>query len=221
MSENPSETTIVDPPKYVWQRHVPDWAAHVKRVLEFRAIHGADWDNVWVADAGCGSLDDLPHFMHPTFTIARRDSFVGGNLLASLHNNNAGHTKLLIVHNPGCATAIPAVMDNEVTIEKRKQIAPVFGACQKGCATAIDFAIHLGILPRDFATRKKLVCGVEVYVDATATVLERVYDNSVAAVAQAIVLAVTGGTSPEAALEGSQAKHVFSDVVSQSIPRLG
>ncbi len=210
MSDDSDVTLTEAKPAYIWVRPVIDWAAHLAKVNAFRAIHGTNWDSVLIADAGCGSLDDLPHFSHPTFACAPRDSVFGGNLLASLFHNVAGHTKLLVVHNPGVATAIPTVMDNEVTIKKGAQIPLLFGAAQKGCAMAIDFCVAVGILPQDFATRSKLVCGIEVYLDPTATDAERIQDNIIVAVVNAIVLAVTGGTSPENAFAACKAPHVFA-----------
>ena len=219
-AQNPGSGTPNETPPYAWTRPVIDWAAHLAAVKAYREIHGESWDNVLIAEAGCGSLDDLEHFSHPSFAVAPRNSIFGGNLLASLFANNAGHTKLLVVHNPGVATAIPTVMDNEVTIKKGSQIPLLFGAAQKGCALAVDWCIALGILPKDPATRAKLVCGIEVYLDPKATDHERVQDNITVAVVNAIVIAVTGGTSPEAAIAACATQHVFSKVVPMLAPDL-
>jgi formaldehyde-activating enzyme len=190
-------------------------------VRAYRQIHGESWDNILVAEAGFGSLDDLEHFSHPSVVIAPKTSIVGANIVSSLFTNNAGHTKLLIVHNPGQGTGITAVMDNEVTVKKGDQIPLLFGAFQKGAALAIDYCIMAGILPQDVAVRAKLVIGVEAYLDPKATLAERVQDNAMAAIIDAIVIATTGGISPEGSAAACASQHVFSDVTPLPAPVLG
>lgn len=209
-----------DSPKapYVWSRPTIAWDALVRKVKAYRKENEEDWEGIYVAEAGCGSLDDLPHFSHPSVVIAPKQSFVGGNILGSLFANNAGHTKLLVVHNPGQATGITTVMDNEVTLKKGAQIPLLFGAFQKGAALAVDYCILAGILPQDPVQRADLVIGIEAYLDATATDPERVQDNAMVAIVDAIVIAVTGGISPEDSVKACASQHVFSNVTTPAGP---
>ena len=199
--------------EYVWERPVVDWESNVAKVMKYREQFGESWDGVLVAEAGEGSLDDLKHFAHPSVVIARKDSLVGAQIIGSLFSNSEGHTKLLIVHNPGEMTGITAVMDVEVTIKSRDQIPVVFGAAQKGAALGIDYCIDAGILPQDRAVRNSLVIGVEDYTDKDATDLERVTDNTMVAVINAIIIAVTGGISPEESKKACASGHVFAPKV--------
>lgn len=205
--------------EYVWKRPVIDWDAITQRVRDYRSQNGTpDWDTPLLAEAGEGSLEDLVHFSHPSVVIAKKSSQVGAEIIGALFNNNAGHTKLLVVHNPGEMTGIAAVMDNEVTITTSGQIPKVFGAAQKAAALAIDHCIAAGVLPQDAETRGMLVIGVEAYVDKDAKDLERVQDNFYVALINAIVIAVTGGISPENSKAACEGSHVFADVKSPAAP---
>lgn len=205
-------TSPAPAPAYVWVKPVVPWAAHLAAVKAYRDTYGESYDGILVAEAGHGSLDDLSHFSHPTVIIAPRDSKVGSDMIAGLMKNAAGHSRLAAVHNPGDPPAILTIMDNEVTVTKSAQIPFLFGAAQKGVALAIDYCVMVGILPKDKATRDKLVIGVEVYLDKAATDHERVLYNVVMAVVQAIVNAVTGMTTLDKAAAACATKHVFSDV---------
>ena len=204
-----------------FQRHTPDWKALLAKVAAHREANGdTDWGDgvVYVADGACGTLEDIIHFQHPTVIIASRQSVIGDEIIASLTRNVAGHTNLVIVGAPGVRTAILAIMGNEVTIKKGAQVPLVFGAAQKAYADVITFLIALGVLPQDPEVQAGLVMYVQCYVDERATEHERVYDNGIAAVANAVVCAITGGPTQAEALAIVPQQHPFCPVDPQKLP---
>ena len=194
---------------YEWKRPKIDWKAHIERVMKSRGGKAFDPSKIYMADGGEGSLDDLENFSHPTFVMCPKDSPLGAMIIGSMFANNTGHTKLKVVHNPGVGTTIDAIADVEVTVKGKRQIPFAFGACQKAAAGAIDYCCSVGILPKDPIVCARLVIGIEIYVDEKANDLERVQDNMLVALVQAIVNAMCGGTTHEEAMAGSKAAHVF------------
>lgn len=219
MSDSPGAKSTKTLPAF--QRHTPDWKQILERVAAYRNEHGEiNWNEIyWIAaDGACGTLEDIEHFQHPSVIVASRNSYISDQILSSLTHNARGHTNLIIVGGPGVQTPILAVMGNEVTIEGASQVPLVFGAAQKAYADAITFLCELNILPRDTKTQQNLIIYVQCYVDKRATEAVRVYDNAVSALVNAVVCAVTGGTTHEQALAAVANKHPFCDVEPQKLP---
>src|SRR5262245_40870294 len=116
-----------------------------------------------IGEALVGDGNEIAHI---DLIIGDKSGPAGIAFANALARQSAGHSSLLAVLEPNLAVKPATVMITKVTIKGAQQAVPRFGPAQYAASKSVAGSLAEGVIPKDQADKRCIVCGVFIHWEA-------------------------------------------------------